>query len=483
MCFRLWEAIKSPDNRAVISWLGGGAVVVAAGIWTVVTFVVEHKEAHDKKGDTNIIVSGQGIASGGNTTIGGNVTIGLDEKAVVALVARLIAERQIPAAPGEEKRIGEAVQSIAQGAASDTRLQQALDLLKANKIAEASQLLRAFAEEKTAHAETDWKVAAIAYRNLGAIAGLADPKRALEAYEKAVALDPDDLVSSLGAGWIEVNYGDLNKAQIRLERVLTLAKTDAQASYWALIGIGDIKEQRGDLAGALKSYNGSLAIRDRMATSGPGNAEWQYELGISNERIGTVQMVQGDLASALKSYEAKRDIIARLAKLEPGKALWQSDLSASYNFVGNVQMARGDLAGARKSYQDDHAIIDRLAKLEPGNARWQRDLAVSFIKIGDVQKAQGSLAGALKSYEDSLAIFERLAKSDPGNAGWQRDLAISFERLTLVHQQSGDNAKALDSLRHGQAIMARLTKLSPDNATWKQDLAWFNRVIAELAAR
>jgi hypothetical protein len=53
----------------------------------------------------------------------------------------------------------------------------------------------------------------------------------------------------------------------------------------------------------------------------------------------------------------------------------------------------------------------------------------------------------------------------------------------LVHQQSGDNAKALDSLRHGQAIMARLTKLSPDNATWKQDLAWFNRVIAELAAR
>jgi hypothetical protein len=46
------------------------------------------------------------------------------------------------------------------------------------------------------------------------------------------------------AGVIEINYGDLNKAQTRLERVLTLAKTDGQAfyQYWALGGLADIKE-------------------------------------------------------------------------------------------------------------------------------------------------------------------------------------------------------------------------------------------------
>ena len=88
-------------------------------------------------------------------------------------------------------------------------MQQALALLKENKIAEATPLLNAVAVDKTARAEQataqaakDRKDAAIAYRNLGAIAGLADPKRALEAYEKAVALDPDDLDSLLWAGWI-----------------------------------------------------------------------------------------------------------------------------------------------------------------------------------------------------------------------------------------------------------------------------------------
>jgi tetratricopeptide (TPR) repeat protein len=146
--------------------------------------------------------------------------------------------------------------------------------------------------------------------------GLADPKRALEAYEKAVELDPDDLDSLYWTGAIRIGYGDLNKAEARLQRVLTLAKTEDQApyQYWALLGLGDTKKLRGDLAGALKSYNDGLAIGEPLAKSDPGNAKWQYALGISNERIGTVQ----HLASALKSYEAKRDIIAQLAKLEPG---------------------------------------------------------------------------------------------------------------------------------------------------------------------
>ncbi len=50
MSFRLREIIKDPDKRAVISWLGGGAVLVAGSIWAVFTFVVEHKDWHDDQG-------------------------------------------------------------------------------------------------------------------------------------------------------------------------------------------------------------------------------------------------------------------------------------------------------------------------------------------------------------------------------------------------------------------------------------------------
>jgi tetratricopeptide (TPR) repeat protein len=118
------------------------------------------------------------------------------QNSLITNLSKALLERNPAAGPGAQQAVGQAVQSIAQGASEgDSRLQKALDLLKANKIGEAVSLLEAFADDKETRIEKDRKEAAIAYRNLGAIAGLADPKRALEAYEKAALLDPDDLQS------------------------------------------------------------------------------------------------------------------------------------------------------------------------------------------------------------------------------------------------------------------------------------------------
>jgi tetratricopeptide (TPR) repeat protein len=408
-----------------------------------------------------------------------------------------LVERNPPAAgPRAQQAVGGAVQSIAQGASEgDERLQQALGLLKDNKISEATQLLTAVAEDKSAHAEQaaaqaeqaaaqaekDRKEAATAYRNLGAIAGLRDPRSALGAYEKAASLDPGDIESLFWAGWIEIDHGDLDKAQTRLERVLKLAEPGDQAyyKYWARIGLGDIWQKRGDLKAALKSYGEDLAITERLAQSDPGNADWQRDLSVSYNKVGGVQVAQGDLKAALKSYEAKRDIISRLAKSDPGNAGWQRDLSVSYYKVGGVQVAQGDLKAALKSYSDDLAIAERLAQSDPGNAGWQRDLSVSYEKVGDVQMAQGDLKAALKSYSDDLAIAERLAQSDPGNAGWQRDLSVSYAKLADAYRKSNETAKARDTLVAGRAIIGKLVERHPDQAQWKQDLTWFDARIAE----
>jgi hypothetical protein len=44
---------------------------------------------------------------------------------------------------------------------------------------------------------------------------------------------------------------------------------------------------QGDLAGALKSYRDSLAIREKLAKQDPGNADWQVDLAYSDWRTGT----------------------------------------------------------------------------------------------------------------------------------------------------------------------------------------------------
>jgi tetratricopeptide (TPR) repeat protein len=396
-----WKFLLDPDNQKAIGWLGGGIATVAAAIWAVIKFFADRKKDDDKSpGATKVTQSGQGAVSGRDTTYQGPVTFGPSKEQIEqiqkplaeqlaaqnALIKTLL-EKNPSTAPGVQQAVGAAVASIAQGAEEgDSLLEEALGLLRQNKPGEAVPLLEAFAKDKESKIAKDRKEAAVAYRNLGTIAGLADPKRALEAYEKALALDPDDLQSLLWIGWIQINYGDLNKAQSRLERLLKHAEPGDQPFFetWALTGLGRIKQQRGDLSGALKSYSDSLATIERLANSDPGNAEWQRDLSVSYDRVGDVQKAQGDLSGALKSYSDSLAIIERLTNSDPGNAEWQRDLSVSFAKLANTHKQLGDKARASDYLRQGQAIMVRLTKLSPDNAQWKSDLAWIDGQIADL---------------------------------------------------------------------------------------------------
>src|SRR5580704_11033833 len=155
----LWHVIQDPANRDTLTWLGTGIAGVAAAIWAVVKYFAERMDLAQKFAAEN-----------------------------ADLVRRL--REQAPAgpqAPGSQQAVAEAVGATAAGAAAgNPRAKQALKLLNAGSIADAVPLFQAEAAEKEAASRASAEEAAAAYRNLGAIAGLADPKRALDAYEKAV---------------------------------------------------------------------------------------------------------------------------------------------------------------------------------------------------------------------------------------------------------------------------------------------------------
>jgi tetratricopeptide (TPR) repeat protein len=394
----------------------------------------------------------------------------LDE--LKALVHQLASNSAGPA-PDRERALADAVAAAQEGAAAgDARLQRALDLLKANQVAEAEALFRAVADDKASRIIQDKGDAAAAYRNLGAIAGLRDPKKALEAYERALEYDPDDLESLFWAGYLLVDRGRLDLAQTRLDRVLLLA-TENQPFYrfWAQVSLGDIRVARGNLPEALKSFRDGLAIRDRLAQADPGNASSQRILSVSYERIGDVLVAQGNLPEALKSFRDGLAIADRLAQADPGNAGWQRDLSVSYNRIGDVLVAQGNLAEALKSFLAGLAIAEHLAQSDPGNAGWQRDLSVSYNNIGDVLVDQGNLPEALKSLRDGLSIRERLAQSDPGNAGLQHDLYTALWFVAHVEMQQGNLKSALEKLNSGREIVERLAKADPGNADWQRELS------------
>jgi len=64
---RLWKFLRQERNRQVLGWLGGGLVVLAAGLWTAfVYFFPLHKGAEPKP--ANVEANCGGVAIGGNVS-------------------------------------------------------------------------------------------------------------------------------------------------------------------------------------------------------------------------------------------------------------------------------------------------------------------------------------------------------------------------------------------------------------------------------
>jgi len=63
----IWSFVRKPGNQRLLSWLGGGGAVAAAGIWAVVTYVWP---AHDA---AKTVCSQQGGIAAGRDASGNTV--------------------------------------------------------------------------------------------------------------------------------------------------------------------------------------------------------------------------------------------------------------------------------------------------------------------------------------------------------------------------------------------------------------------------
>ena len=291
----------------------------------------------------------------------------------------------------------------------------------------------------------------------------------------AVIYDLNDALAAIGTEGTERPRGRLlHAARDTLQR---LATADPSNVRWqrelgvSCDKVGDVLKTRGDLAGALHSYQEASAVAGRLVTVAPTSAVWWRDLAVTRNKIGAALVSQGDLPGALRAFRESLAIGECLVAIDPSNMLWQSDLSASRSCIGRVLGFRGDLAGALKSYRESMAIRERLAASDPSNAGRQGNLSESRSEIGDVLRAQGDLAGALKSYRESMAIRESLAASDPSNAGRQGNLSVGRSQIGDVLRAQGDLAGALESYRESMAIDERLVERDPCNAVWQYALA------------
>jgi tetratricopeptide (TPR) repeat protein len=66
----IWEFLSDPNTQKTLSWLGGGLVVLAGGIWAVIKLFVARGNADaDDRPSVEVLADRGGIAAGGNVNI------------------------------------------------------------------------------------------------------------------------------------------------------------------------------------------------------------------------------------------------------------------------------------------------------------------------------------------------------------------------------------------------------------------------------
>ena len=228
---------------------------------------------------------------------------------------------------------------------------------------------------------------------LGHARSLRDPRAAIEAYSRALELDPTLAQAWSARGGDRCRVGDLDGAAADLDRALAL--DPGWAGAWCNLGV--LRRARRDLDGAEQAFRRSRELDPQLPEAAAG--------------LAAVCLDRGDLAGALQGYE-------QALTLGPGQALLWANRAVVHEELGQPELAL--------------AAYDQALELDPGLTPARLDRAGLRAKRRD-------WSGALSDYDRVLAerpadvrallhrAQVRMLLDDPGGARADLDRAIELE--------------------------------------------------------
>lgn len=238
----------------------------------------------------------------------------------------------------------------------------------------------------------------------GAAQGEEAARLALEALDRALALDANFLVATLEKARLLLAQGDARSALPLLEECARRVPRDPEVqSAWgvALLATGDV-------SAAKERFEAAVQLEP-----------WRAERFAN---LGTAQMMLGELASAVRSYGAA-------IRLAPDVAQYHGDLGIALLAQGNVEEARRYLTRAVALAPERATFLSNLAYLELSSGKLEEasrlarratvldpKLGSAWINLGVAEARLGRTEEAKRALQKALA----LDPTDPrATANWE----------------------------------------------------------------
>src|SRR5437660_2246827 len=256
----------------------------------------------------------------------------------------------------------------------------------------------------------------------------------------------------------------------------------------AYLKVGDVQSRLnrsnvGDTSGAFNSYRKSLAIREELFASDPGNLQSRLDLSVSYARMGDILSKSNNALGALANYRKALQLIEDVAANNPKNNEVRRALGYCYLMVARAVRAIGDLPAALESFHKSKTIRETLSAENPEDESLRRDLVPSLDGVAYVLSLYGKPSEALDYYHKSLAISEALVAANPTNAEYRRVMMDTYEWVAITLGEIGDNEGGLMYHQKALALCQAQLAADPANSQARDDIGDVNHEIGNALIR
>jgi tetratricopeptide (TPR) repeat protein len=271
--------------------------------------------------------------------------------------------------------------------------------------------------------------------------------------------------------------GNLDAALDLAQDSLALAGDNAKAAFdatasrnftVALIDVGDLLVQKGDLDTASKRYQQAVDLRQMLVTI-TNDQQSHDDLELALDRTAKIADRRGDASQALMIYQ---EVLDDMLKSPPSDTdtLRTENLSIAYAKVALVLGRSGRYADAVGDYRPAVDLRRRLVALDMTNWHWRALLAEAVEGLGNALARAGNKDEGLPLLKEAIDRYREISAHDAQSAVAKHDLALALN-LYAGNVMATDRAAALTAAHESLSLFQALASGDQQTPSAQLDVA------------
>lgn len=236
----------------------------------------------------------------------------------------------------------------------------------------------------------------------------------------------------------------------------------AQSVFW----VGEIASRRGQLPVAETKFREYRRLAGELVDKGGPKDEWLAEVGYANLDLATVLLNEHRVEPALVSLQQALAIKEELARRSPKDRDRRLDVAQGLAWLSDAELQSGALDVAMQNRRAEQTIYMRLLVETPDDRPTIEALVVNRDKIAQILLVNGQIDEAMTELKKAVAESQPLLASDPANVGYRGAALGAFLLQGESHLQAHELEQAEIAASRAQTLVDGLVKSAPTVIEW-----------------